>query len=92
MQKGLNSRTIKNISKIPKNEVKFNDYIMYKLYYYNQKENDDNIGIDDKGKEAIKYFDENDELEIYNKKSKKECIEYGLKSSNEEIVICKKYE
>ena len=96
LQKGLNSRTIKNISKIPKNEVKFKDYIMYKLYYY-QKEKDD------KEKETIKYFDtkktinnqcfdENDELEIYNKKSKKDCVEYGLKSSNEEILICTKYE
>ena len=41
----------------------------------------------------IKKFDDYDnELEDYYLKSKKDCIEYGLKSLKEDIIICTKYE
>ena len=33
-----------------------------------------------------------DELEQYYIKSRKDCVEYGLKSSDEEIIVCTKYE
>ena len=33
-----------------------------------------------------------DELEQYYIKSRKDCVEYGLKSSEEEIIVCTKYE
>ena len=33
-----------------------------------------------------------DELEQYYKKSRKDCVEYGLKSLNEEYIVCTKYE
>jgi len=103
LEKNLKSKTIRNISRISKDEVKFNDYIFNKLYAHYQKENNDNICIDNREKEPIKYFetkkkinnqnfDENNELETYNIKSKKDCVEYGLKSSNEEVLICTKYE
>ena len=33
-----------------------------------------------------------DEIEQYYIKSRKDCVEYGLKSPNEEIIVCTKYE
>ena len=33
-----------------------------------------------------------DELEQYYIKSRKDCVEYGLKSSDEDIIVCTKYE
>lgn len=58
----------------------------------------------DKNKKQKKYFDEPryhyededyadiDRLEIYFIKSRKDCVEYGLKSLNEDFIICTKYE
>ena len=37
----------------------------------------------------VKY---DDEIEQYYNKSRKDCVEYGLKSSKEEIIVCTKYE
>ena len=40
-----------------------------------------------------KYNDDNDnELENYYKNSRKDCVEYGLKSLKEDIIVCTKYE
>ena len=33
-----------------------------------------------------------DELEQYYLKSRKDCVEYGLKSSSEDLIVCTKYE
>ena len=33
-----------------------------------------------------------DELEQYYLKSRKDCVEYGLKSSDENLIVCTKYE
>ena len=33
-----------------------------------------------------------DELEQYYLKSRKDCVEYSLKSSDEDLIVCTKYE
>ena len=50
-----------------------------------------------KTEEGKSYFniinkDEDNELENYYINSRKDCVEYGLKSFNEDIIICTKYE
>ena len=44
----------------------------------------------DNDKKENKSYD--DELEQYYLKSRKDCVEYGLKSSNEDLIVCTKYE
>lgn len=39
----------------------------------------------------IEDYDDN-ELENYYNNSKKDCVEYGLKSLEENIIVCTKYE
>ena len=44
----------------------------------------------DNDKKENKIYD--DELEQYYLKSRKDCVEYGLKSSDEDLIVCTKYE
>ena len=44
----------------------------------------------DNDKKENKIYD--DELEQYYLKSRKDCVEYGLKSSNKDLIVCTKYE
>ena len=44
----------------------------------------------DNDKKKNKSYD--DELEQYYLKSRKDCVEYGLKSSNKDLIVCTKYE
>ena len=44
----------------------------------------------DNDKKENKIYD--DELEQYYLKSRKDCVEYGLKSSDENLIVCTKYE
>ena len=45
---------------------------------------------DNEKKKKTKPYD--DELEQYYIKSRKDCVEYGLKSDEEDIIVCTKYE
>jgi len=44
----------------------------------------------DNDKKKNKSYD--DELEQYYLRSRKDCVEYGLKSSNKDLIVCTKYE
>ena len=44
----------------------------------------------DNDKKENKIYD--GELEQYYLKSRKDCVEYGLKSSDEDLIVCTKYE
>ena len=50
--------------------------------------NNNNNNDNDNDKKKAKY---DDEIEQYYINSRKDCVEYGLKSPNEEIIVCTKY-
>ena len=68
-----------------------------------EKQEDDNyVYFEDSNIEEKSYFnyskrkkkndDDSEELENYYKNSRKDCVEYGLKSLKEDIIVCTKYE
>ena len=79
------------ISQIKK-DGKFNFNIDFKTSLFDINLNiDTNNNVSNKeDKKKQKSYD--DELEQYYIKSRKDCVEYGLKSSNEDIIVCTKYE
>lgn len=101
------NNVINIIKNITEGSKAFNINNTFNVYLENLKyENIENIiKIEfDKNKKQKNYFDEpryhyededytnNDKLEIYFIKSRKDCVEYGLKSLNEDFIICTKYE
>lgn len=87
-----------------KNFVKNNIEDNFKNDFFIEEEdnNINNIDFEEQKEEVKSYFniankkkynDDNDnELENYYKKSRKDCVEYGLKSLKEDIIVCTKYE
>ena len=67
-----------------------------------QEEDFDYIDFEEQNEEEKSYFsnsnrkkknnDDGEELENYYKQSRKDCVEYGLKSLKEDLIICTKYE
>ena len=77
------------ISQIKKvGNFNFNIDFKTSLFDNNVDKNKKASNKDDKKKN--KSYD--DELEQYYIKSRKDCVEYGLKSSDEDIIVCTKYE
>ena len=102
-----NVKMIKNINNNKNNKSEIIDYylnnikienienIMKYIYEYNNNEDKSYFPKANRYNENgyIKKFDDYDnELEDYYLKSQKDCVEYGLKSLKEDIVICTKYE
>ena len=100
-------KMIKNINNNKNNKSELIDYylnnikienienIMKYIYEYNNNEEKSYFPKGNRYNENgyIKKFDDYDnELEDYYLKSKKDCVEYGLKSLKEDIIICTKYE
>lgn len=104
LEKGLNSE--KMIKNNTNNEMEFTDYVNYKLANFIHKEmNETNeqtienkddlesLECSDSESKKNKYNQDYDnELETHYLNSKKDCVEYGLKSSTEDIIVCLKYE
>lgn len=78
--------TIENTVQNSKENKNLNDK---KSYFYEPKYNYDDIFtfriINDD-------IDDEDDLEKYYLKSRRDCVENGLKSINDNIIICNKYE
>ena len=75
--------------------IKNFEKIMKDIYEYNNNEKinyNDKPNINSKNGYFDNYNDNYNELEYYDLKSKKDCIEYGLKSLKEDNIICTKYE
>ena len=82
----LNNIKIENIENIMKNIYEYKNNNNEEKSYFPKSNKYNENGY-------IKKFDDYDnELENYYLKSKKDCIEYGLKSLKEDIIICTKYE
>ena len=75
-----------------KNSGEFNKNLYFKnpLLDNNINQDKNNNVSNNRDKKKTKSYD--DELEQYYIKSRKDCVEYGLKSSEEEIIVCTKYE
>ena len=66
-------------------------------FYYEVEQNFSNFDIFEENivnntnndKKKVKY---DDEIEQYYINSRKDCVEYGLKSSDEDLIVCTKYE
>ena len=101
-----NVKMIKNINNNKNNKSEIIDYylnnikienienIMKYIYEYNNNEDKSYFPKENRYNENgyINKFDDYDnELEDYYLKSQKDCIDYGLKSLKEDIVICTKY-
>ena len=80
----LKNIKIKNVENIMKNIYEYNNN--EKINYFDKINNNDKNGYFDN------YDDNHNELENYYLKSRKDCIEYGLKSIKEDSIICTKYE
>lgn len=78
----INNIKIENMENIIKNTIKHKE--KKKKNYFDEPKNERNKFLDTD--------DEYNELETYYIKSRKDCVEYGLKSINEDIIICTKYE
>ena len=102
-----NTKMIKNIYNNKKNKSDLIDYYLNNIkienikdimqYFYEYKNNEEKSYFPNTNKYNengyINKFDDYDnELEDYYLKSKKDCVEYGLKSLKEDIIICTKYE
>jgi len=70
----------------------FNFNIDFKtsLFDVNLNVNNNNNASNKDDKKNHKSYD--DELEQYYIKSRKDCVEYGLRSPDEDIIVCTKYE
>lgn len=103
LEKSLNSEktTNNNIN----SEMEFTDYVNYKLANFIHEglnetnkqtieKNDDLESLICSDSEIKKKYDQDyeNDLETYYLNSKKDCVEYGLKSSTEDIIVCLKYE
>ena len=80
----LKNIKIKNIENIIKNIYEYNNN--EKIKYFDKIKNNYKNGYFDN------YNDNHNELEYYYLKSRKDCIEYGLKSIKDDNIICTKYE
>ena len=80
------SRDKNNNNKIKKN---FSDNKMKIKDKNNLNEKESDV---EKSYFNIKNKDEDNELENYYINSRKDCVEYGLKSLKEEYIVCLKYE
>ena len=93
LEKDLQSQTFnKKYKRSIKGKIDFIDYINICLFEYMENENDDKRYFDTKEGKRNNQNDYDNELEIYYKNSKKDCVEYGLNSLNKEYIICTKYE
>ena len=96
ISKALNKIMPKSGKFTLKFEMKDNVY----HFYYEDEQNvstvefieenivNNNNNDNDNDKKKAKY---DDEIEQYYINSRKDCVEYGLKSPNEEIIVCTKY-
>ena len=92
LEKDLQSKSLNKKFQSSKGKIDFFDYINISLFEYMQNENDDKRYFDSKEEKKNNHKDYDNELEIYYKNSRKDCVEYGLNSLNKEYIICTKYE
>ena len=75
-----------------KNDGKFHMTMNYKEGTFNIDFDIDKVNQEIVDNDKTKNESYDDELEQYYLKSRKDCVEYGLKSSDENLIVCTKYE